>query len=179
MTALGESRPTELLRRLLRAPIWLYRLHLGRLLGHRFLLLTHLGRKSGQERQTVVEVVRYDPATHESVVFAGWRGETDWYRNILAHPAIVVETGGERYSPEQRLLDADEVVAELRDAYARHPFELREGIGRLFGLEIDGSERGFAAAAAFFRGVAFRPHHGAMGQGASRGAHTREGGDLG
>lgn len=170
--ALGGSRPTGLLRRLLRAPIWLYRLHLGRLLGHRFLLLTHRGRKSGQARQTVVEVVRYDPVTRESVVFSGWRGDTDWYRNIQAHPACLVETGGERYVPEQRLLDAGEVIAELRDAYARHPFELREGIGRAFGLEIDGSERGFAEAAEFFRGVAFRPRDLAGAGWASRGALT-------
>lgn len=176
--AIGDARPSGLLRRLLRAPIWLYRLGLGRLLGHRFLLLTHRGRKSGQARQTVLEVVRYDPATRESVVFSGWRGETDWYRNIVVHPAALVESGGARYVPEQRLLADAEVAAELRDAYARHPIELREGIGRIFGLTIDGSERGFAEAARFFRGVVFRPRERAGNAGASRGAHTGEGGDL-
>jgi hypothetical protein len=50
--------PTGWVRALLRLPILLYRLHLGWLLGHRFLLLTHVGRKSGLQRRTVLEVVR-------------------------------------------------------------------------------------------------------------------------
>jgi hypothetical protein len=41
------------------APVSLYRLHLGWLLGHRFLLLTHTGRRSGLRRQTVLEVMEY------------------------------------------------------------------------------------------------------------------------
>ena len=49
------ARPprTRLRRALFRAPIWLYRLGLGGLLGGRFLLLTHTGRTSGRPRQVV------------------------------------------------------------------------------------------------------------------------------
>ena len=57
---LASKPPRGLLRFLLRLPIWLYQLHLGFLLGHRFLLLTHTGRRSGLLRRTVVEVVSYD-----------------------------------------------------------------------------------------------------------------------
>ena len=59
------SRParTRLGRALVRAPIWLYRLGLGGLLGRRFLLLTYTGRKSGRPRQVVLEVVgRHEPS---------------------------------------------------------------------------------------------------------------------
>jgi len=38
--------PRGLVRLAFRAPIWLYRAHLGWLLGYRFVLLTHTGRKS-------------------------------------------------------------------------------------------------------------------------------------
>ena len=38
--------PRGWLRALLRVPTLLYRVHTGWLLGHRFLLLTHVGRKS-------------------------------------------------------------------------------------------------------------------------------------
>jgi deazaflavin-dependent oxidoreductase (nitroreductase family) len=155
--ALAKSPPTGLLRLLLQAPVWLYRLHLGCLLGHRFLLLTHRGRTSGKVRQTVVEVARYDPATGESIVFAGWRGETDWYRNIQAHPALRVTTGRLSYVPVQRLLDTDETIAELKRVTALHPWEMRQGLARVFGFDLDGSERSWREAAAFFRGVAFRP----------------------
>jgi hypothetical protein len=56
----GSTSPTGLSRLLWRAPIWLYRLGLGGLLGSHFVLLNHVGRKSGQPRQTVLEVVDRD-----------------------------------------------------------------------------------------------------------------------
>jgi hypothetical protein len=58
-------------------PIYLYRLDLGRLLGHRFLLLVHRGRKSGLLRETVLEVLLHDPATNESVVLSAWGEKAD------------------------------------------------------------------------------------------------------
>ena len=46
---IGKAEPpTGLARLLWRAPIWMYRLHLGRLMGGRFLLLHHTGRVSGK-----------------------------------------------------------------------------------------------------------------------------------
>jgi hypothetical protein len=54
---LSQPPRTRLQRALARAPIWFYRLGLGGLLGHRFVLLTHTGRNSGRPRQVVLEVV--------------------------------------------------------------------------------------------------------------------------
>jgi hypothetical protein len=65
------------LRLAFRLPIYLYRLNLGWLLGHRFLLLVHRGRRSGLRRETVLEVVRYNPATKESVVLSAWGERAD------------------------------------------------------------------------------------------------------
>jgi deazaflavin-dependent oxidoreductase (nitroreductase family) len=154
--ALAQSTPRGFLRLLLHLPDWLYRLHLGWLLGHRFLMLTHRGRKSGNVYHTVVEVVRYDPATRESVVLAAWRGETDWHRNIQARPALAVTTGCSHYVPAQRLLSPEETAAELRGYVARHPWVANQVLARLFALRIDGSAASYREAA-FFRGVAFRP----------------------
>ena len=53
-------------------PIYLYRLDLGRLLVHRFLVLVHRGRESGLLRETVLEVLLHDPATRESVMLSAW-----------------------------------------------------------------------------------------------------------
>ena len=44
-------------RWLVRAPIWLYRAGLGFVFGSRFLLLQHRGRRTGQVRQVMLEVV--------------------------------------------------------------------------------------------------------------------------
>src|ERR1051326_6299178 len=84
VASLSESRAmfarthSRLLRGFLSAPGWLFRLGLGRLLGHRFLELTHRGRRSGRRYRTVLEVVRYDPRTQESIVCSGWGTRADW-----------------------------------------------------------------------------------------------------
>src|SRR5215212_7433167 len=77
-----RSKPSGLLRIAFRLPIHLYEHRLGWLIGHRLLLLTHRGRKSGRIRQTPLEVIRYDPATEESVVVSAWGEKADWYRNL-------------------------------------------------------------------------------------------------
>jgi deazaflavin-dependent oxidoreductase (nitroreductase family) len=99
-----KAKPSGILRLAFRLPIYLYRLNLGWLLGHRGLLLIHRGRRSGLLRETVLEVVRYTPATKESVVLSAWGERADWYRNIKVSPALEVWTGGERYVPKQRFL---------------------------------------------------------------------------
>jgi deazaflavin-dependent oxidoreductase (nitroreductase family) len=85
-----KLKPAGALRLALWLPIYLYRLDLGWLLGHSFLLLGHLGRKSGLLRETVLEVILYDPATREGVVLSAWGEKAGWYRNIEAVPALEV-----------------------------------------------------------------------------------------
>jgi deazaflavin-dependent oxidoreductase (nitroreductase family) len=92
------------LRLAFRVPIYLYRLDLGWLLGHRFLLLVHRGRKSGLLHQTVLEVVLYDPSIRESVVLSAWGEDADWYRNLQKCRAIEIMTGRESYEPLQRFV---------------------------------------------------------------------------
>ena len=56
---MAKLKKKGILARLFRVPVYLYRWHLGWLFGHRCLLLTHIGRRSGRKRQTVLEVVEY------------------------------------------------------------------------------------------------------------------------
>ncbi len=151
-----RSKPTGLLRLAFRLPIYLYRLSLGWLFGHRALLLIHQGRKSGLLRETVLEVVLYTPATKESVVLSGWGEKADWYRNIKATPALEVRTGGERYVPEQRFLAPDENHAMLADYRRRHPLAFRI-FARVFDYPVDGTEAMRREFESFLRLVAFCP----------------------
>jgi len=148
--------PTGVLRLVLRLPVYLYRLGLGRLLGHRFLLLTHRGRKSGRTYETVLEVVRYEPSTRETIAVSGRGEKSDWFRNISAHPAPEVRTGSERYAPEQRFLTPEEVYAEIADYERRHPWAVRV-VPPLLGFDLDGSEAARRSFASSLRMVAFRP----------------------
>ena len=77
MRVLSRSRPAGILRLVFRLPTYLYRYRFGWLLGHRFLLLTHRGRKTGRVHQTVLEVIAYDSATRESIVLSGWGERAD------------------------------------------------------------------------------------------------------
>lgn len=150
------ARPTGVKLWLMKAPVLLYRLGLGWLLGHRFLLLVQRGRKSGRRRYTVLEVIRYDGARRESIVTAAYGETSDWYRNIRAHPALEIRTGFDRFEPEQRFLDQEEVYRELNDYARRHPAAIRI-IARLLALSYDGTERPMREMAGVFRLVAFRP----------------------
>jgi deazaflavin-dependent oxidoreductase (nitroreductase family) len=169
-----RASPSGLLRLALKLPTLLYRAHLGWLLGHRFLLLTHRGRKSGRVHQTVLEVVRHDPTTRESTVAAGWGTKTDWYRNVQAHPALAIQTGRQRYRPEQRFLTPEEAVVVLRGYVRRYPWAPWLG-SRLFGLHLGHGGQRTAEAAKAVPMVAFRPRQaprGPLDQQAPYGAPT-------
>src|SRR5690348_10009358 len=75
---LVSTPPSGVLRLVLRLPIALYRLKLGWLLGQRFVLLHHIGRKSGQVRETVVEVVVHDRASDTYSIVSGWGKRANW-----------------------------------------------------------------------------------------------------
>lgn len=150
------SRPARALRLVFRFPIYLYQLRLGWLLGHRGLLLTHRGRKSGRAYRTVLEVVRYDLATQESVVLSGWGEKADWYRNIRASPALEIRTARERYVPEQRFLDPEENHAVVCEYAQRHPLAFRL-LAQVFGYPTSGTEAARREFAKSLRLVAFRP----------------------
>ncbi len=124
-TAHRPRGPRRLLRLAFRLPVSIYHCRLGWLLGHRFLLLTHRGRRTGAMHETVLEVLHYDPAMRASIVFSGRGARADWYRNIEAHPALAVRTGRQCYVPVHRVLDHAEVAAVSARFAREHPWEAR------------------------------------------------------
>lgn len=123
---LTNKQPYGLMRLFLRMPILLYRVHLGWLLGDRFLMLTHLGRKSGLPRQVVLEVVHHDSYTGTYFVAAGWRGKADWFLNIQLNPAVQVTVGGRTFKASAQVMQLAE-AANIFYIYAlRHPLAFHE-----------------------------------------------------
>lgn len=151
-----SRRPNLLLRFIFKVPRWLYELHLGWLFGHRALLLTHRGRKSGLLHETVLEVIRYDRATQTSVVISAWGERSDWLRNIRQSSALQIETGGHRYVPEQRILTTDEAVEELERYTVEHS-RATKILERVFGFQISAGDEQRRVFAETVRLVAFRP----------------------
>ena len=108
-------------RTVLRAPIALYRLGLGGLLGHRLVLLTHTGRKSGQPRQVVLEVVGRGDGPGHYVIASGYGDRAQWYRNILATPAVHYQVGARRYEGTAVPFPPEESGRRLAGYAALHP----------------------------------------------------------
>lgn len=108
-------------RSLVRAPIWLYRHRLGRLMGQRVLMLEHRGRTSGRPRYVCLEVVeRSSPTT--ITVASGFGTRAQWYRNLVAEPRCRVSVGGWSSVPAvARMLGPEESQAALRRYQAAHP----------------------------------------------------------
>ena len=131
--------PRGLSRLAFRLPLWLYRLHLGGLLGKRFVCLTHNGRRSGKPRQVVLEVVRYDRATGACIVAAGFGEESDWVRNVVHDPHIVFTVGRLGRAGLAERLDPETAAHELAEYARRYPLAWRE-LSHFMGYRLDGTE---------------------------------------
>jgi hypothetical protein len=94
-----DVRPGKALRLGTRLPVWLYCLHLGWLLGERFLLLMHIGRSSGLPRQAVIEIVGYDKDTY--CVVSGWGKTSDWCQNVRKTPSVMIQMKSRGWSGSQ------------------------------------------------------------------------------
>lgn len=118
--------PGKVLRFGLRLPFWLYRLRLGWLLGNRFLMLTHKGRKGGFLHETVIEVARYDKETDTYYVVSGRGMKSDSYQNVQFFPAVTVDVGRRRFqAPVELILLAESI--EIIEGYAHeHPLAFSE-----------------------------------------------------
>jgi deazaflavin-dependent oxidoreductase (nitroreductase family) len=79
-------------RRLMRAPIWIYRTRLGFLFGSRILKLQHVGRKTAARRYVVLEVIDH-PTPQTYVVASGFGKRSDWFRNLEVNGHARVYTG--------------------------------------------------------------------------------------
>ena len=108
-------------RWLVRAPIWLYRARLGVLLGDRLLMLEHIGRRSGQRRYVVLEVVDH-PTAPRWIVVSGCGDRAQWFRNLQANPQVRVYVRSRKPRPATASpLGRTAAEATLRRYAAAHP----------------------------------------------------------
>ncbi len=145
---------------LFRAPVYLYRWRLGWLLGHRLLLLTHIGRRSGLRRQTVLEVVEYRKAGPEVVVANGFGPDSDWLRNIEARPGEEVSVGSQHFVASHRFLGEDEAMRVIESYEHRNRFIaaiVRRGFSWLLGWQYRGGEDDRRRLVTQIPLIAFRP----------------------
>ena len=142
-----------------RAPVYLYRWHLGWVFDHRALLLTHTGRRSGLRRQNVLEVVAYRPEIPEAVVVSGFR-DSDWLRNIEATPGEAITVGRQHFVATHRFLGEDEAMQVMEDYERRNRLiapVVRRGLSWLVGWKYRGTEDDRRKLVRQLPMIAFRP----------------------
>jgi deazaflavin-dependent oxidoreductase (nitroreductase family) len=128
------------------------RLWVHRLLSRQVLIITTVGRKTGQLRSTALGYA-FDPATETYYVIAGWKGRTNWYRNALAAPTVWVRIGARKFEARATPLSPDMIATHLTAYAKRNPFA--PGLyRRLTGLECDGTHERFLKMAPSYPGMA-------------------------
>jgi deazaflavin-dependent oxidoreductase (nitroreductase family) len=153
----SRRRPGTLGRLFFRAPIVLYRIGLGGLMPMQ-LLITTVGRRSGQPRHAVVDVLRHDAATDTYHVVSAYGETSDWYRNLKANPAVCVQVRWRRFPARAAALPQDEAEELLLDYWRRHRLYARVTM-RLVGVKA-ANEDEVRAAAGKLRVVAIKPEAG-------------------
>ena len=114
-----------------RAPIMLYRAGLGFLLGSRFMMLEHTGRRSGKTRRTILEVVVDDP---DSIyVVAGWGTAAQWLKNVSADPDVSVHVGSRSYRTRAEMVGGEKAHDVMRRYASKHP----KALNRLAAMMLD------------------------------------------
>ena len=82
----------------------------GQFAGVPLLLLTTTGAKSGEPR---ISPLAYLSEGGHIYVFAGNRGaptNPGWYHNLVAHPAVTVELGTEKFGARAIVVDSAEAI---------------------------------------------------------------------
>lgn len=142
------------MRALFRAPLLLYRLGLGPLVGQLFMVVTTTGRKSGLPRRAMVEYQRYGD---KKVAIAAWP-DSDWYRNLQADPRATIQTAdGVEHVVVRRVTDEAELADVYDNTYAKAGEELRQ-IWAAMGIELD--RESFLANREAFHLLLFQPVRG-------------------
>ena len=102
-----------------KAPIQLWRLGLGPVIGRIVILITHTGRKSGLTRRTLAE---YYTLNDRNYVVAAFGRKAQWCLNLLADPRVTIQTSdGVTGARAVRVTDDQELEEVIRYFLRRDP----------------------------------------------------------
>jgi len=138
---IGEPAPPRGLKlKLFRAPLYLYHLKLGFLLGERFIHLQHWGRVSGALKETVIEVIDQDKASGKIYAASGFGEKSQWFKNISNNGDVFITIKNTEHKAIARVVSQKEAEETLLRYAKAHPNSIR-GVARLSGYEMDGDDQ--------------------------------------
>jgi deazaflavin-dependent oxidoreductase (nitroreductase family) len=141
LNKIGEpTAPEGLKLKLFRLPLYLYRFNLGFLLGERFIHLKYWGRKSGDLKEAVIEVIDQDKSDRKVYSASGFGEKSQWFKNILANNSVFVTVKNTEYKATAKVLSAIQAEEVLLRYVKAHPKSIKS-VARLSGYKMDGSEQ--------------------------------------
>jgi deazaflavin-dependent oxidoreductase (nitroreductase family) len=109
-----------------------YQLGLGFLLARQVLVLTTTGRITGKMRQTPLWYVRQRDVIY---CFSGWGSSSQWWRNLIANPRVLLQIGRERWETQGVVLpdlqERERVLGMFMEKYGRRTVHLFYHLDRL------------------------------------------------
>jgi F420H(2)-dependent quinone reductase len=98
---------------------------------------------------------RFDIVTINSSIFssaAGWSGNTDWYRSLLADPHVTVQVGRRKFAARAEPAPDEEVACYMMDVSRRYP-RMDRVWNRWSDQSVDGTFESYLYAAQYFPSV--------------------------
>ena len=114
------DKPGGFFKFLFKIPILLDKVGLNQLIPEWILLLTTTGRRSGKPVITPVEYL-FHQEDGSYWIMSGWRGNTDWHKNILKCPEVSIKVNGKIYPAKAVALTDEEILAYLTEILKVNP----------------------------------------------------------
>ncbi|HET7145532.1 MAG TPA: nitroreductase family deazaflavin-dependent oxidoreductase [Anaerolineales bacterium] len=90
-----------------------------RWIGAQWMLITTTGRKTGQPRQVMVDVMDYDKDTDTYYIEAAYGARADWFKNMQINPIFEAQVRRRKFKARAEPL-AHEGAAEMLVQFYRH-----------------------------------------------------------
>ena len=139
-----------------RMPIWIFKLGFGWLFGNRALLLSHTGRKTGEKRQTVLEIVQGSSDNQSYTVVSGFGPKSHWYKNISHNPFVNIQVGSKKIAAVAHQLESEQKEKIFLEYINKYPQGFRF-LANLVGYEIEHTPEGYRGFARQIPMIQFVP----------------------
>jgi len=151
----GQDGPGPFFRWFLKLPTPMYHIGLWHLAGP-YIMLVHKGRKTGKTRYTPLEYT-YEPETDSYLLMAGWRGHTDWYRNLRANPHVHAQAGRRSFDALAEPMSDEDAAQLLKQILVASPASTKM-LARWTDVPLDpDSHEGLVRASKDFPCVRLKP----------------------
>lgn len=119
-----EKRPTPLQKYFFKIPLFMHKLGFGgweRLIGAQWMLIATTGRKTGKRRETLVDMMDYNPTTDTYYIEAAYGSHADWFKNIQANPLFNAQVGRRKFIAQAEILNEGDTGEILVQFFRRKP----------------------------------------------------------